>query len=312
MADLSLTINNQPVAIYSASLVFSIEQLAHTFDCMIEPFKIDQPYPVEFKLSNTTILVGQIDISEDSSHPEKSQIKIKGRSSTANLIDSRIKVDAIYGQTLEQLLAKIAGEFGLDVKSNVQGNLSEVPEFQINAESPLSNLAQIAKQQNLILKENNGTIEIEKPGQFEIENILLEEGKNIQNLSITRNWANQFFHYEVQGAWDNAEAIVKYDAANANRKKVIISDKLQDQKSCQQRAEYERDLAIAKSLTVTGTIPGLHAQLTGASLNKMMQVVSPFKEFNEKLLLKTLTLSISAESESSQVEFYRPFKEVVL
>jgi len=310
MSKLSLFIDGQYVPFQSAALSFSIEQLAHTFSATIPDIDISDPLPVEFKLNNAVIFSGQIDSSSDDVSSGEDKVSISGRSKSANLIDSRIKIDAIYGQRLDQLLARIVGDFGLSVKNNLPSfmPLPLVPEFQINAESPVANLVQIAKQQNLILIEQNGVIVIERPGEFTEKNIQLKMGINTQNLSIKRNWANQFYHYEIQSSQEvEAEAIVLHKGIATCRKKVIIADKLQDAASCRTRALYERNIAIAKGLHASATLPGLYSELTGFALNKLMSVQG--KKFKESLLVKTVSISVSETSESTSVELFRPFGE---
>lgn len=312
MAKLTLFIDGKKHPYSKATVTMSIEQLAHTFDCDITPLPITRSLDVEFKLDNETLFKGTIDGTDTITSSKNKGLRIFGRSQTANMIDSKIKMDAVYNQTLFELIKSIAGKFGLGAKNNVTTKLAEVPEFQINAESPVSNLAQIVRQQNLMIYESNGSIVIEKPGQFEIKNIRLEDGKNLTGFSIQRNWSDLFYHIEVQGAYDDTEATITYTPANSYRTKVIIADKLQDSESCKSRAEYERDLAIAKGLTVSGTVPGLHSELGVDAINKIMEVYSAEESFHEKLLLKSLTLNADSNSENTQVSLFRPFSEVLL
>lgn len=307
MHKLTLFINGHRVPFQSASLSFSLGQLAHTFSATVPDVEINNPLPVQFKLNNTLIFTGQIDSASEDVSGSEDKVSISGRSKSANLIDSRIKIDALYNQRFDQLLEHIVSDFGLTVKNNLPSMmpLPLVPEFQINAESAVANLAQIAKQQNLILIEQNGVIVIERPGEFTEKNIQLKMGVNTQNLSIKKNWADQFYHYEIQGAWDDAEAIVLDENINHCRKKIIIADKLQDEASCRTRALYERNIAIAKGLHASATLPGLYPELTGLALNKLISVEK--KNFKENLLIKTVNISVSDTSESTQVELFRPF-----
>ncbi len=306
MNQLILKIDGETIPFEQADLTFSIEQLAHTFNCTINYKHIDRPLPVQFYFNDEVIFKGQIDSTNSNANK---MISISGRSLSAHLIDSRIKLNAIYNQPFDALLNLIVNQFGLSVNNKVATPLPIIAEFQINAESPLQNLAQIAKQQNLILLEQNGQILIERPGQSAITNLILEEGKNLQELNIQHNFANQFYHYEVQGAWDGAEAIVTYSPANTCRKKVIIADKLQDQASCQTRAEYERDLAIAKGLTVSSKVPGLHKELTNSILNKIIMVKSNQRSFKERLLIKSIRLVVTPTEQNTQITLFRPFSE---
>lgn len=311
MSKLTMKINGKMVAFFSATLTFSIEQLAHTFDVTIAPASIKAPLQVAFYLDEEAVFVGQIDGTEEQVSGNQDVLRIFGRSKSANMIDSRIKMDAVYVQRLDSLLKLIAGQFELSVKNHFQGSLPEIFEFQINAESPLANLSQVAKQQRLTLIEQLGTVVIESPGQFAVQNMRLEEGVNLSSFSIKRNWSHQYHHYEVQGAWAGEEAIVTYLPANQARKLIVIADKLQDAASCKSRAEYERDLAIAKSLTVSATVPGLHKELTGASINKIVQVVSKRRNFRESLLIKSVSMSVTDKEQNTQIELFRPFDEAV-
>lgn len=307
MSKLMLFIDGLRVPFQSASLSFSLEQLAHTFSATIPNIEINKPLPVQFKLHNTVIFSGQIDSASEDISGTADKVQISGRSKSANLIDSRIKINAIYNQRFDQLLESIVSDFGLGVQNNLPAfmPLPLVPEFQINAESPVANLAQIAKQQNLMLIEQNGVIVIERPGEFKEKNIQLKMGVNTQSLSIQKNWANQFYHYEIQGAWDGAEATVLDESISCCRKKVIIADKLQDEASCQTRALYERNIAIAKGLHASATLPGLYPELTGAALNKLLSVQK--NNFKEDLLVKTVNINVSETAETTKVELFRAF-----
>lgn len=306
MNKLSLYIDGKPHKFYSASLSYSIDNLAHTFSCQIEYKTIVSALKVEFKLNQETIMIGQID-SVNHANTDGNKLTINGRSISCNMIDSSIKINVIYNQKFDQLLKTIISPFGLKVDNQVKGPLQEILEFQLNAESPLSNLAQLAKQQNLIITEHNGTIVIERPGQFEVKNIGLQEGKNIKDVTISQNFTELFYTYEVQGMYDGAEAKVTYKASNTNRIKTIIADKLHDSQSCQKRAEYERNLAIAKGLTFNGKVPGLHTELTGKIINKLIEASTP--NFKEKLLVKNITLSVNPTGQNTQITLFRPFGE---
>ena len=308
MPNLTLHINEQQVPFTQANITFSIEQLAHTFSATIPSVNISSPLPVQFKLDGTVIFSGQIDGAGDDTNGTSEQTSISGRSLSANLIDSRIKLDAIYNQQFDQLLERVVSPFGLSVR-NEAGTLPEIPEFQINAESPLDNLAQVAKQQNLMLIEDNGTIVIQRPGQNEEQNTVLEVGSNLDSLNVTRNFKDQFYRYEIQGAWDDAFAVVNDDSVNASRIKVIIADKLQDQASCQTRAQYEKNIAIAKGLYATAALSGFHLALTGSAINKTISVKNPKKDFDETLLIKSVSISANDKSESTSVELFKSMGE---
>lgn len=307
---LTLKISGQQTHFFTANINFSLEQLAHTFEATIVYQKITAPLPVEWLLNGQPIFDGQIDSSSESSTDSGSVLKIIGRSQTANFIDSRIKTDAVYNQSFDALLAGLFAAYGLTVQNNVKTEIQPITEFQLNAESPLNGISQLAKHRNLMLIERVGKVLIERPGQFQITGLALEEGLNLESIDINRNWAQQYAHYEIQGGWDDAQAVVTDSNVNPNRKCVIIADKLQDQQACQDRAEYEKNLAIAKSLTVSSKLPGLHPELTGAAINKVIAVRSKPRSFSENLLIKGVVLEVTESQETTKVDLFRPFKEL--
>ncbi len=310
MKKLTLFIDNKPVGFFSADITFSIEQLAHQFSCRIKPMPIESPLSVEFKLDGKRIFIGNIDTVGASTSSAEYSMAISGRSLSANMIDSRITMDAQYDQTLDTLLRTIAKEFGLGVDSHaVPMVLKPIPEFQINAESPIDNFAQLIKEQGFILVERNGVLTIETPAQGAVSGVVLEVGKNIESLNINRNFAELFYHIEVQGQWDGAQAVVTYAPANTQRRKVIVSDQLQDAASCLSRAEYERDLAIAKGLSVSTSIADVFLELTGAAINRTLRVIDTHQNFNEVMLVKSLVLSVNESETKTNIELFRPFKE---
>lgn len=310
MSKLTLLVDNKPTVFFSANLTFSIEQLAHQFSCSIEPMVIEKPLPIEFKLDGISIFTGNIDTASSSTSSSDYSMNINGRSKCANMIDSRITMDAEYGQSLDVLLRSIAKEFGLSVNSLVDpSKLKPITDFQINGESPIDNFAQLIKEQGFILIERNGVLTIENPAHGTINDVALEVGKNIENLMIDRNFADQFYHIEVQGQWDDAHAVVTYAPANTQRKTVFISDQLQSAEACQSRAEYERDLAIAKGLTASTSIADVFIELTGRAINRTLRVIDKKQNFSEMLLVKSLSLSVNESSSETKIDFFRPFKE---
>ena len=310
MSQLSLFIDGQRALFLSAEINFAIEQLAHTFTCSIVPMVITKPLPVEFTLDGKRIFIGTIDTVGTNTASSEFSMSLSGRSLSANMIDSKITMNAEYDQTLDSLIGSIASDFGLTVTSLVDTSaLAVIEDFQINAESPVDNFAQLAKEQGVILIERNGVLTLENPAHAPLQGIRLEVGKNIESLSIARNFTKQFYHIEVQGQWNDAHAVVTYAPANTQRKTVIVSDQLQSAASCLSRAEYERDLAIAQGVTVSTSIPALFYELTGSAINRTVPVVDVHQGFNEMMLIKSLTLSVSDSGASTSVELFRPFEE---
>ncbi|WP_045420009.1 tail protein [Vibrio jasicida] len=308
MKKVTLLINGNLVPFYSASLNYSVEQLAHTFSADIPPMSITSPLPVEFRLDDKPILIGQIDDTDSSTESSAHKLTITGRSRSANMIDSRITMDALYNQNVAKLLANIAKPFGLSVQSWI-GAMPLVDEFQITAESPVDNIAQIIREQGYMLIERNGVLTIEHTAHATIQGIGLQVGKNIENLGIKRTFSKQFYHTEVQGAWDDSYAVITNPNVNKQRVMVIICDQLQNAKACFSRARYERDLAIAESLTATSTIADVFQELAIDGLNRVIRVMDEQQGFNEMLVIKALSLSVSESSASTSIELFRPFKE---
>lgn len=310
MAQLKVRINGKSVHFFRATVRFGIESLAHTFDISIEPMIINSPLPVEMFLDNTRIFSGQIDGTNDGVKENGESLRVFGRSRTANFIDSRISTDNLYNQTLEEIINTVGKQFG--VKSVANTKLEKILDFQLTAESPLNNIVQAAKQQKLMLMERKGLISIEQPGQFAVRNIRLEEGLNITDLTLAKNWSGVHHRYEVQGAWDGSEGFATCDFVNSSRQIVVMADKLQDKASCKARAEFERDLAIAKSLTAAVTMPGLYHELADTAINRVVQLVSKQRGFNQKMLIKSIQLDSEESSESTKIELFKPFNELVL
>lgn len=308
MKKVTLLINGNLVPFYSASLNYSVEQLAHTFSADIPPMSIPSPLPVEFRLDDKPILIGQIDDTDSSTESSAHKLTITGRSRSANMIDSRITMDALYNQNVAKLLTNLSKPFGLSVQSQV-GAMPLIDEFQITAESPVENIAQIIREQGYMLIERNGVLTIEHTAHATIQGIGLQVGKNIESLSIKRSFNKQFHHTEVQGAWDDSYAVITNPNVNKQRVMVIICDQLQNAEACLSRAKYERDLAIAESLTATSAIAGVFPALAIHGLNRVIRVMDEQQSFNEMLVIKALGLEVSESSASTVIELFRPFRK---
>lgn len=308
MSQLSLQINGEPVYFYQANINYSVEQLAHTFSCTIPTITIDEPLPVEFWLGEHLVLLGQIDKADSSTDDSAQTLSISGRSKSADMIDSRITMDALYEQDVEKLLRKLAKPFGLEVQSFV-GAMPLIPEFQITAESPVENVAQLIREQGFMLVERNGVLTIEHTAHAIIQGIGLEVGNNISSLDLSRDFSQQFHRFEVQGAWDDAHAVVTSPGITPARTMVIICDQLQSADACLSRARYEQNLAIAKSLAASSSIADVFPELAIEGLNRVIRVMDKQQNFNEMLVIKALSLSVSESSASTTIELSRPFKE---
>lgn len=310
MNTLTMRINGRSVPFYTAELNYSLEQLAHTFSCSIPVMNIEKPLPVEFYLNDKLILTGQIDSVDSATGSSSRSVNITGRSKSANMIDSRITMDALYDMTIDKLLRKLATPFNLDVQSLVSSSsLEPVFEFQINAESPVENVAQVVREQGFVLVERNGVLTIENAAHATIQSIGLEVGNNIEQLDISRKFDKQFHTIEVQGAWDDASASVTSSDIDSSRKLVIISDQLQTEQACLSRANYERNSAIAQSLTASSSIADIFPELAIDGINRVIRVIDKRQNFSEMLVIKALGLSVSESSATTSIKLARPFKE---
>ncbi len=310
MNQLSMYINGRAVPFYSANINYSLDQLAHTFRCSIPVVNIDEPLPVQFYLNNTLILQGQIDSVDSTTDTSRREVAVAGRSKSANMIDSRITMDALYDQSVETLLRKLSAPFGLKVKCLVNAsNLKSISEFQINAESPVDNVAQVIREQGFILIERNGVLTIEHTAQAILSGIGLEVGNNIEQLGLSRQFDKLFHTIEVQGAWDEAYASVTSSNINSARTRVIISDQLQTEDACLSRANYERNLAIANSLTASSSIADIFPELAIDGMNRIIRVVDKQQNFSEMMVIKALGLSVTESSATTTIQLARPFKE---
>ena len=299
---LTLLIAGKPTTFYQASIGYSLENLAHKFTCTIAPIAIFEPLNVAFYLENQCIFLGQIDNIRSSTSSSEYAIELSGRSMSANMIDSRITMDAEYDQPLDKILSKVALDFGLTVHCDIDvEKLKQVGEFQINAESPIDNLVQLVREQGFLLLERNGKLVIEHHAHREITSIALEVGKNITSLDIERSFNTLFHCIEVQGAWDESFAVQTHALVNKNRKKVIICDQLQSTEACLSRAIYEKNLAIAKSLRTSVTLPQLHLKLAIEGLNRSIRVIDEKQNFNETLVIQSLTLSVSGSEATTAI-----------
>ena len=119
MSKLTLFIDGKKTVFVSASIQFAIEQLAHTFSCDIEPMQITKPLSVEFLLDDKRVFIGTIDTVSTNTASSEYAMSLSGRSLSANMIDSKITMDALYDQTLEALLINVSADFGLSVQSFV-------------------------------------------------------------------------------------------------------------------------------------------------------------------------------------------------
>ena len=90
---------------------------------------------------------------------------------------------------------------------------------------------------------------------------------------------------------------------------VLICDQLQIAEVCLSGAQYEHNLAIARSLTASTNLAGLFPELTIDGLNRVIQIVDQTQQVSDMLFIKAFILSVSESTQTTSITLCRPFRE---
>lgn len=304
----TLTVNGQNFTGWkSVRIEAGLERIARSFELSVTHQwpgsnmpKIKPGDLCEVRIGADLVCTGYVDATPIDYDASGISILIRGRSKTADLVDSAAdnSTGQFKGLAAEAIAQKLAGQYGLTVL-NQTATGSAITDFQIQqGETVFESLDRLSKQrQILITDDENGNVVIASPGSAGSAASGLELGVNILSGSAGFDFTEVYSNYTVKGqksgtddsfGAQTAQSVGTALDANIKRRRVIVirQSGQADSNTCQQRAAYEQQVRAAKAGEIRYRVVGWR-QANGAlwQPNLSVHITDAIMDINKSLII---------------------------
>jgi len=249
------------------------------------------------------VLTGYIDEIFVNYDSHNHNITINGRDKSADLVDCSVTntPGSWSNQTITQIAKELLSPFGIPVEEKVTVNTIESHSAD-QGETVFECLEKAARKTGVLLvSDGEGGIVITRVGNQRASESL-EQGKNIKSLSAKFSHKDRFSRYIIKGLktgndeqWGektNQFAEVSDSAIKRFRPLIINAETQVDEKSCQDRANWEKTVREARSSKITVAVQGWR-QKDGRlwKPNLLTNISSPWANLDNDMLISAVTFS---------------------
>ena len=261
----------------------------------------------EIRIGDDLICTGYVDATPIDYDANSITIMVRGRSKTADLVDSSAdnSTGQFKGLSADAITKKLAGQYGLNVVSEVSAG-AVITDHQIQqGESAFESLDRIAKQRQILITDNAaGDVVLSSPGGGGQASSALELGVNILSASAGFDFSEVYSNYSVKGQKSGTDDSYGVQAAqsfgtavdsNVKRRRVLIvrQSGQADAQTCGQRAAYEQQIRAAKAGEIRYRVAGWR-QVDGKLWmpNLTVKIVDAIMATNTSLLISEVIFTL--------------------
>lgn len=291
----------------------SIETIAGTFELSVTERWSGQstPRPIrpgaacQVLIDNKPVITGYVDDVNISYDVNSHTVSVSGRDQTGDLVDCAPVEFGFPNLTILDVAKRLCQPFGIGVsaETDVGGKFST---YKRNpGDSVFAALDGAAKIRGVMLiSDGNGGLVIARAGNKRLP-ALLATGENILACSASFSHKDRFSEYTVTGQQELEDgetytnglflkATSKDPVIQRYRPLTVISDKLIDLKSTQERADYERNVRYAKSQQFQYSVQGWKYDDSNIwPINSLVAVKDDFLGLDADLLITGVDLLLN-------------------
>jgi prophage tail gpP-like protein len=222
----------------------------------------------EVLLDDRLVLSGYVDACPAEYDANTYTVRIEGRDRTGDLVDSSAHVVQWKGRTLAEVARELCKPFGIKVIDNAKSTTRFTSYKPSLGDTVFESLEHAAKLCAVLLTASNrGELVIDRAGSTRAAG-KLALGENILSARGMGDLRECFSEYMVRGQRHGAQDIskccrvqaVSYDerfrALKRHRPRYVVSEGPIGPGAAQVRADWERNLRLARSQAVTYTVEG--------------------------------------------------------
>lgn len=242
---------------------------------------------VRVTIGDDTVITGYIDSIELSVDNSSHSVSISGRDKTCDLVDcSAVNRPGQFTNTSFLSIAQaLCSPYGITVKNDINlGN--NVKLFRIQpGESVFDALDRLARGRGLLVSGSaEGNVILTQSGTHHM-GVSLVEGQNILSCTFTRNMAERFSHYVVEGQSSDSggqahQHSVRATASDESIKRFrqlnVMAEDSATQSYAKERAIWEAKTRAAKAQSASISVPGWRTNDGNLwAINRLISVECP-------------------------------------
>lgn len=301
-------------------------QLTSLYPGVDVPMQLREGLPCEVRLGEDLVISGYIDDYETDDTDTSSSVRVSGRDKTADLVDC----SAIYktgqwrGVKLEQIVADIAGPFGItvvvapgvDTGDVFKRYALEEGEKAFEAIDRACRLRAV-----LVTSTPDGNLLITTASSVN-SGVRLEEGVNMRKFNSRHSWKERHSEIIMKGqvpgddqengaAAAHLQASAKDAEINRYRPLVVIAEHGTSNKSLADRAAWEVKVRMGRGKRGGCTVVGWRTGKDGQEgpiwrPNTLVQVISGRMNIDMELLIVSCSYLLTEQGKVTDLTFARP------
>jgi prophage tail gpP-like protein len=285
------------------------------------PVRIRQGEAVEVRIGQELLLTGYVFSTPIRYDSESVTLSISGRSRTADLVDCAAvnQPGQWRGQNVQQIIAAIAGEYGIAVVNEAALTLGVEDHSIEPGETAFESIDRLLTLSRLFSTDDGrGRLVIAKPGSAGRAVDALELGKNLLSGDTTLDFSAVFSEYVSKGqrsgtdtsfgaAASEVEGRISDERVERRRVKIIQQSGQLTAKLARERVEWERANAVGKALTVNYVVQGWR-QSNGVLWrhNMLVRVIDPLIGVDRDMLISEISYELSEQGTTAKISVAPP------
>lgn len=267
-------------------------------------------------IGNDRVLTGFVDSTPISFDGENVTVRVKGRSRTADIVDSSAinKPGQWTGRRVEEVARELAAPYGVGIVCTADTG-APISDHQIQqGESVFESIDRMLSLRQLLATDNAaGNLVICRAGSARASTPLVV-GENVLSGDASLDFKDRFAEYRVRGQSAGSDTSYAGDVAGiegtssdggVKRRRVLVitADGNADNDACRKRAMWEAAHRAGRSYEATYTVQGWR-QADGRLWmpNQLVHVRDGVIGFNMEMLIGEVTWSLSEEGSFAKLK----------
>jgi len=252
-------------------------------------------------------------------------MSISGRDLTRNIVDCSAIVPSqtLIDLKLDEACRQLCAPYGVEVVALADVGEAFAEIAIDTGETVFEVIEARVRQRGLLLNADAlGRLVLSTPSKTRLP-VALVEGQNLKLGSALKSSKQRFGKYSVYSQapstdnvfGDAAQSLIgvaKDSGADSRRHKIIVSEKVASAQDCVTRARWERNMAIAQSLRVSGATHDWGFEHNGSFKiwreNRQVKVESAGLDVNETMFIESIEYSLDEDSgKQCAMDLVRPW-----
>lgn len=334
MSDLVLEVNGDYYSGWKKIRVQrGIEQISGTCELSVSERWPDQmsPRPIRpgdactVSVDGETVITGFVD-DLDLSYDDKSHsVRVAGRDRTGDLVDCSVLGSSgeWHNIGLLKLAEILCGPFEVTVKSQTDLGVPFTTFAIQEGETAFEALDRASRMRGvLLLADGQGGLALTRAGKAGVSQVTLKQGENILAADGHFSHLERYSVYHVKGqrrgtdedvgmpeAINELKSVVTDNGVRRHRPLVVLAEDLGNGITYLERAMWERNIRIGRSIRSIVTVQGWREQGDSGDLwapNRLVSIQDPWQRLDTQMLIASVTFYLDTNGSTTELELAPP------